>query len=1052
MSTNKNILISASAGTGKTYQLSLRYLAILALNGGKNPERLIAITFTRKAAGEFKDRILTDLAKGASSDAEAATLKDRLWNVIKGTEHTPGLSPNKPESWRDEVLTRDYFVQMLKNLSQNLIRLNLCTIDSLFSQIASGNTYELGVSGFSMISDTEETLAKKEALLSLYREASLDPEKIREFEDIFLSGSTSESEAAYVGNSMLERLDKYHDLYLSAPNEQQWGNPVTLGFTKEELTPTLEPFDFTNLIDEKLKDWPSPADENKDERMFREFLEGLQNFIFNGKAGFENTVGKETLEQLKARFGSLWDDDVDLLVENWVKMSLAEQLRRTRATYRLMSIFEKKYAELIRDKGRFKFNDVTRILGREGISPELKKNLQYRMYCRYDHWMLDEFQDTSQSQWQVIRPFLEELACNTDADGSIFVVGDIKQSVYQWRGGDPDLFRNVSKQLNLTECGMATSFRSVQPVLEMVNDLCDYRIMTPTAEQTALIQWGEYPEHRCADRLTGKDGVAQIWQGPNVDQSEKNEYVFRTIEDILNQTGALNRGWSVAVLTDTNAHAMTIRTWLTEHGIPAEVSDDVQVGVDSPLGKDLIHFFNWLLTPGNAYSAGFLKSSPLKCLISKDTPDGLDWADWHLILEKDGYSAVMTEVARRLRRNVKTLTDYQNNRLEVWLNEAAQMDKKGLPPEEWTVYMEELKRREEPAGNVVKVMTVHKSKGLGFDIVILPQIGNDNPFANATHLQYLVKKTADGQVDGIILKPDKKIIHSVNQIGNLYHKWMSTQQFDGFCKLYVALTRAKRANYVIYPQLKSEDPQKVSMWSLLRRLPGKRPLSEPMKSLPKSGSTCVYSTGDPLWYEKDADHPLTEENVTRKDTEQHLTWPAIKPLYRERVSPSGLDEAQQASQPAAQNIAAMQYAAEFGTKAHALFECITRLDAPNLPDWIQNPATDVEKAVAECLQCPDIKALFLPPTGTVIMKEQRIEAIDGDKWISGIIDRLHLMGDHALIIDYKTDRTDSPDELRARHSKQLQAYARIVSRITGIPTENIACVLVSTYMKRIVEL
>ena len=63
-----NMLISASAGTGKTYQLSLRFLGLLALNHGSHPERLIAITFTRKAAGEFKDRILTDLAAGATDE------------------------------------------------------------------------------------------------------------------------------------------------------------------------------------------------------------------------------------------------------------------------------------------------------------------------------------------------------------------------------------------------------------------------------------------------------------------------------------------------------------------------------------------------------------------------------------------------------------------------------------------------------------------------------------------------------------------------------------------------------------------------------------------------------------------------------------------------------------------------------------------------------------------------------------------------------------------------------------------------------------------------
>lgn len=155
-----NMLISASAGTGKTYQLSLRFLGLLALNSGNHPERLIAITFTRKAAGEFKDRILTNLAAGATDEAGAARLKERLWAVIKGTDGEPGLWPGAPEAWKEENLHRERFLHLLHILVQNLARLNLCTIDSLFAQIASASTFELGVSGFSMIDPTAEKLAR----------------------------------------------------------------------------------------------------------------------------------------------------------------------------------------------------------------------------------------------------------------------------------------------------------------------------------------------------------------------------------------------------------------------------------------------------------------------------------------------------------------------------------------------------------------------------------------------------------------------------------------------------------------------------------------------------------------------------------------------------------------------------------------------------------------------------------------------------------------------------------------------------------------------------
>ena len=81
-----------------------------------------------------------------------------------------------------------------------------------------------------------------------------------------------------------------------------------------------------------------------------------------------------------------------------------------------------------------------------------------------------------------------------------------------------------------------------------------------------------------------------------------------------------------------------------------------------------------------------------------------------------------------------------------------------------------------------------------------------------------------------------------------------------------------------------------------------------------------------------------------------------------------------------------------------------------------------------------------------------IEAIDGNSWISGVIDRLLLHDGSACIVDFKTDHADSPEQLRERHSNQLNAYARIVSRITGIPPERIACIIVSTHLKETIRI
>ncbi|WP_300794219.1 UvrD-helicase domain-containing protein, partial [uncultured Akkermansia sp.] len=551
----------------------------------------------------------------------------------------------------------------------------------------------------------------------------------------------------------------------------------------------------------------TPIPEKKREANTREdfisYLKSFNTYTFLGKVWFRGKSGSKTdisPEKARAKFAEYWSPLLEKLIQSWLRMETLQVLRRTRATHGLMLLFEDKYSSLVRNRGRFLFHDVTRMLGGGTITPELKRDLQYRMYCRYDHWMLDEFQDTSQPQWRVIKPFLDDLAeSKAGNEGSIFVVGDIKQSVYQWRGGDPELFRSVSSQLQLEQRGMSTSYRSVQPVLDLVNDICDYARTAPGCEPAALEQWGEYPEHRCAPHLEGLPGASQIWQAPKAENVSANDLVCQAAADILERTGALRRGLKTAILVSTKNQALVIKGWMTDHGIPAEVCDDVPVGVDSPLGKNLLYFFRWLLMPGDPFVVGLLTHSPLRPLITPGCPESMGWKEWRLLLEREGYAAVMEELERRLLRGGTELTDFHRDRLAVWQNEAEQVDEQGVSLDEWIRRMEDLTRREDPAAGIVRIMTIHKSKGLGFDIVILPQIGRDTPFANATHLTHFVKKNRDGEIEGIVIKPPKEIYQEIPQFRKLYGEWRARQQFDGFCKLYVALTRAKRATYVILP-------------------------------------------------------------------------------------------------------------------------------------------------------------------------------------------------------------------------------------------------------------
>ena len=149
--------------------------------------------------------------------------------------------------------------------------------------------------------------------------------------------------------------------------------------------------------------------------------------------------------------------------------------------------------------------------------------------------------------------------------------------------------------------------------------------------------------------------------------------------------------------------------------------------------------------------------------------------------------------------------------------------------------------------------------------------------------------------------------------------------------------------------------------------------------------------------------------------------------------------------------AALRESAAFGSAVHAVFERITRWNGEDKPHWVLHPATEAERTVAACMDVTAIRELFMPAETAIVMKEQRIEAIDGNVWISGVIDRLVIDGNSACIVDFKTDHADTAEQLRERHEAQLQAYARIVSKITRIPCDRIRLMIISTHLKTVIQ-
>lgn len=1065
--------ISASAGTGKTYQLSRRFLALLALNHGKNPEQLIAITFTKKAAGEFLDRILSDIAKGASCEEEASKLADEIWETIKGDGTNPetnpeaniGIYPDLPDHKKDELLNIDTFKKMLRVLVENLTRLNLCTIDSLFSSIVKSCTFELGINDFQILSGkAEKNQALNEVLLSIYKDCLADKELQQSFEEIFLTAVQNNADAVSLkDSSIVKNIDSLLEAYISAPEEEKWGLPEEI--LKTYKTPEIANINefrreiasaLSHLNSFEFKSRSKDSEEKARAKAHKNLigiLEALNNYIDFQSLG--SLKIEMPIDEIKNTLRDVcWTDSIDKILQTWICYDLALLQKRTKATYKLVKILADKYTEKINKNGKFEFRDVPLILKSKELSPEFRDELQYRMFCKYRHWMLDEFQDTSRIQWDIIKPFIDDLQESDGENSSTFIVGDLKQSIYQWRGGDPRLFLNAPKQLELHNRTMSESYRSSQYVLNLVNEVCDYK-NSPVSQlisPQAMGMWGDFPKHKTCNKNKKKKGIAQIWQAV-----DSNAQTIATIIAHIYQKDASIKNKSVAILVDKTKHGLQLREALKEKGIPAEVCDDVAIGVDSSLGKILKQFFHWLDMPGDKHIETLLRYSRLNsCIFEKG------WSSWRQILETSGYRAVLETLKKEFETHKITLNEYCQNRFNVWLASAIEADSKGLEIQAWLECMETLEIRETPPKDIIQIMTIHKSKGLGFDVVFVPSMGKNTAFDNEGHLHYILTKDDDGNVTSVIQNPSNKLIlQLVPDLGKLKEPWRAEQHFDGLCKIYVALTRAKEACYAIMPKLSDETEKgkaekNLSMRSTLLCHENEEAASIPSiddpspkedNKAPAPLGKCIYSSHSPDYYSEATDTP----NIEIKTIAEPINWPTVLPLIRKQISPSKLHTTEGQIQKSASNSEEMRTAAQFGTEVHSVFERIGRWDEGNKPAWLIEPTTDAERAVAECFENPEICELFTVSESAQIMREQNIESVDAEKWISGTIDRLVIDGNRATIIDFKTDRC-SIEEMKNRHTAQLHAYAEIVNQITGIPLDNIECKLVSTKHKCIISI
>ena len=205
---------------------------------------------------------------------------------------------------------------------------------------------------------------------------------------------------------------------------------------------------------------------------------------------------------------------------------IGSALRRTEGIFRLMYTYEAAYRLKVRQRGLITFDDVPRLIG--SLGADVLAPLEYRMDAKLEHWALDEFQDTSRGQWKALGNLIDE-SRQSDCGKSVFIVGDRKQAIYEWRGGD---VRILGEQADAAdEKGALTESRRylgrISAAVSRIFDTSTIRGAFNMDDAGAEAQW-ECPEHRSFNK--GSEGFVNVIQATKEGSQARQSDFFEPIE------------------------------------------------------------------------------------------------------------------------------------------------------------------------------------------------------------------------------------------------------------------------------------------------------------------------------------------------------------------------------------------------------------------------------------------------------------------------------------------------------------------------------------------
>jgi superfamily I DNA/RNA helicase len=500
---------------------------------------------------------------------------------------------------------------------------------------------------------------------------------------------------------------------------------------------------------------------------------------------------------------------------------LQEYKARNIAARDLLSHFDSAYHEIKTRRGWLRFDDVPRLL-RAAAATDRLDDLYFRLDGKINHLLLDEFQDTSLDQFKILRPIIDELASQGDEYGSrsVFCVGDVKQSLYSWRGAEPELLPSLKQQWPQFESEpLALNFRSSPVILNAVNCVfgaigCCSELLEKAPRATKTWQEQFTPHEAQKKDLPGEvrivvapddDGGAS----PEADSEDPQALDRRTRRArlVAQRVKALREAApraSIAILTRTNALVPRLIFQIREAGIAA-VGEQGNVLTDSPAAAVAISALHLADHPGDTAAYFHIATSPLGRILGlPEVPDeNLDprpiAARLRARIARDGIAGTLERFQSRLAPSMDALAFTRFDQLIQLAEEYEAAGPAPLRPGEFA-RLARTRPVEPPdhqlGADPVRVMTIHKAKGLEFDAVILPELDKLWTLRPGTVL--VDRRDESGRrsplspIAVVTMYPNSEVRAADPRLEELYRDRLDRSISEELSGLYVAMTRAKR--------------------------------------------------------------------------------------------------------------------------------------------------------------------------------------------------------------------------------------------------------------------